>query len=178
MARWWPAPPSWFRLSIRAGECRRTDGRCRQAARETLKRGFRQDSEYRTGTRKVLQGSDALFRKPDTACRSRVGCTPDMNQDARAASSRAIARIVDEEAAAVERTAAHVIGLHRTDRRALGDGVVKRRGGILHTDRLTSLELNVAGPPRRSKTEAALRSGRNLLASAYRLQPSPVPHDP
>src|SRR5262249_33705995 len=26
-----------FALSIRAGECRRTDGRCRQAARETLK---------------------------------------------------------------------------------------------------------------------------------------------
>ena len=98
----------------------------RQAARETLKRGFRQDSEHRTGTRKVLQGSDTLLRKPDTPCRSRVGCTSDMNQDARAASGRAIAPIVDKEAAAVERTAAHVIGLHRTDLRALGDGVVKR----------------------------------------------------
>src|SRR5262249_57478248 len=69
-------------LSVRAGDCRSTEGRTRQAALETLKRGFRQDSEYCTGTRKILQGSDTLFRKPDTACRSRVGCTPDVNQDA------------------------------------------------------------------------------------------------
>src|SRR5262249_51155705 len=69
-------------LSIRAGEGRGTARRCRQAALEPTERSFRQDSEHRTGTRKVLQGSDALFRKPDTACRSRVGCTPDMNQDA------------------------------------------------------------------------------------------------
>jgi len=77
------------------------DSRCREAARETLKRGFGQDREYCTRTRKALQGSDTLFWKPDTACRSRVGRTPDMNQDARAASSRAIARIFHEEAAAV-----------------------------------------------------------------------------
>src|SRR5262249_37839858 len=77
-----------------------------------------------------------------------------MNEDARAASRGAIARIVDKETAAIERTAAHVIGLDRTDVRALGDRIVERRGGILHADRLPGLELDVAGPPRRSKTEA------------------------
>src|SRR5262249_37618171 len=110
--------------------------------------------EHRTGARKILQGFDPGFRQPDTACRSRVGRAPDMNEDARAASGGAIARIVHEETAAVERTTAHVVGLHRTDVRALGDGVVKRRGRILYTDRLPGLELDVAGPPRRRKTEA------------------------
>src|SRR5262249_35668428 len=100
------------RLSIPGSERRRADG-CRwQAARETVKRSFRQDSEHRTRSRKLLQDSDTVFRKPDTACRADVGCTPDMNKDARAPASRTIARIVDEESAAVERTAAHVIGLH------------------------------------------------------------------
>jgi len=47
----------------------------------------------RTRTRKVLRGSDTLFGKPDTACRSHVGRTPDMNQDGRAASSTVIARL-------------------------------------------------------------------------------------
>src|SRR6266487_2452670 len=50
------------------------------------------------------RSADAGFRKPDTSCRSEVGRTPEMNEDARAASRRAIARILDEEAAAVERT--------------------------------------------------------------------------
>src|SRR5262249_34851223 len=77
-----------------------------------------------------------------------------MNEDARAASRGAIARIVHEETAAVERTAAHVVGLDRTDVRALGDGIVKRRGRILHAHGLSGLELDVAGPPRRRKTEA------------------------
>src|SRR5262245_38143259 len=77
-----------------------------------------------------------------------------MNEDARAASRDAIARIVHEETAAVERTTAHVVGLRRTDVRALRDRIVKRRGGILHADRLPGLELDVARPPGRSKTEA------------------------
>src|SRR6266516_5696473 len=114
-----PREPAVVRLSIAAGNRRRADARCGQAARETLKGSFRQDSEHRTRLRKVLQGADAGFRKPDTSCRSEVGRTPEMNEDARAASRRAIARILDEEAAAVERTPAHVIGLHRTDVRAL-----------------------------------------------------------
>src|SRR5262245_31101574 len=90
-----------------------------------------------------------------------------MNEDARAAARGAITRIVHEETAAVERTAAHVVGLHRTDVRALGDGIVKRRGRILHADRLPGLELDVAGPPRRRKTEArsdAEETGRRQVA--------------
>src|SRR5215831_11550071 len=140
------------RLSSPARDRRRADGWCRQAARETIKGSRRQDGEHRTGARKFLQGFDPGFRKPDTARRSRVGRAPDMNEDARAASRGAIARIVHEETAAVERTAAHVIGFDRTDVRALGDGIIKRRGRILHTDRLPGLQLDVAGPPRRRKT--------------------------
>src|SRR5947209_18598450 len=87
------------RLSLRAGECRSTEDCCRQAGRETLKRGFRQDSEHRTGTRKILQGSDTLFRKSDTACRSRRGFTPDWNQSAIGASNLAVPRRVHEKAA-------------------------------------------------------------------------------
>src|SRR5262245_19904954 len=99
-------------VCLSSSERRRADG-CRwQAARETVKRSFRQDREHRTRSRKVLQDSDAVFRKPDTARRADVGWTPDMNEDARAPASRTIARIVDEESAAIERTAAHVIGLH------------------------------------------------------------------
>jgi hypothetical protein len=71
----------------------RVDSRCREAARETLKCGFRQDSEYRTGTGKSCKARTRSSGKPDTACRSRVGCTRDMNSDARAPSCRAIARI-------------------------------------------------------------------------------------
>src|SRR5262245_6572980 len=78
------------RLSGPAGERRGTDGRCRQAARETIKGRCRQDREHRTGARKFLQGFDPGFRQPDTACRSRVGRTADMNEDTRAASRGAI----------------------------------------------------------------------------------------
>src|SRR5262245_18217536 len=142
------------RLSSPARDRRRADGRCRQAALETIERGRRQDSEHRTGAGKVLQGFDPGFRKPDTARRSRVGRAPDMNENARAAPRGAIARIVHEETAAVERTAAHVVGLHRTDVRALGDGIVKRRGRILHAHRVAGLELDVVGPSGWRKTDA------------------------
>src|SRR6516162_6761503 len=142
------------RLSRPAGERRGADGWRRQAARETIKGSRRQDRDDRAGAGKFLQGFDPGFRKPDAARRSCVGCAPDMNENTRAASRGAIARIVDEETAAVERTAAHVVGFDRTDVRALGDGIVERRGGILHADRLPGLELDVASPPGRSKTEA------------------------
>src|SRR4029450_4036898 len=84
-----PRESTGVRLSIAAGTRRRADARCGQAVRETIKGSFRQDGEHRTGVRKVLQGLDAGFRKPDTSCRSDVGGTPEMNEDARAASSRA-----------------------------------------------------------------------------------------
>src|SRR5262245_14986665 len=90
------------RLSIVAGKRRSADTRWGQAPRETLKGRFWQHSDHRTGLRKVLQGLDAGFRKPDTSCRSDVGCTPEMNEDARAASSRAVARILYKEAPAVD----------------------------------------------------------------------------
>src|SRR6516164_10089866 len=98
------------RLSSLAGEHRRTDGWRRQAARETIKGSRRQDRDDRAGAGKFLQGFDPGFRKPDSARRSCVGCAPDLNENTRAASRGAIARIVDEETAAVERTAAHVVG--------------------------------------------------------------------
>src|SRR5262249_10475417 len=142
------------RLSSPAGDRRRADGWRRQAARETIKGRCRQDREHRTGARKFLQGFDPGFRKPNAARGSLVGRAPDVNEDTRAASRGAIARIVDKETAAVERTATHVVRLHRTDVRALGDRVVKRRGGILHADGLIGLELDGAGPPRGRKTEA------------------------
>src|SRR5215471_6854583 len=142
------------RLSSLAGEHRRTDGWRRQAARETIKGCCRQDRDDRAGAGKFLQGFDLGFRKPNAASGSPIGRAPDVNEDTRAAPRDAIARIVDKETAAVERTAAHVVGLRRTDVRALRDRIVKRRGGILHADRLPGLELDVARPPRRSKTEA------------------------
>src|SRR6266478_1996129 len=104
-------PRRAIRLSSPAGERRRADGWRRQAARETIKGCCRQDRDDRAGARKVLQGFDPGFRKPDTACSSPIGRAPDMNEDARAASRGAIARIVDEETAAVERTTAHVVSL-------------------------------------------------------------------
>src|SRR5215831_25629 len=143
-----------IRLWRPAGERRGADGWRRQAARETIKGRCRQDGDDRAGAGKFLQRFDPVFRKPDTACGSLIGRAPDVNEDTRAASGGAIARIVDEETAAVERTAAHVVGLHRTDVRALGDRVVKRRRGVLHADGLAGLELDVAAPLRRRKTEA------------------------
>src|SRR3989442_15694054 len=101
------------------GDLGRADVRCLQACRKTIKGRFRQDSEHSTSSRKVLQGLDTGLRKPDTSCRSEAGRTPDMNEDTRAASRRAIARILYKETVAVERTPAHVIGLYSTDVRAL-----------------------------------------------------------
>src|SRR5262249_61190851 len=71
------------------------------------------------------------------------------------------------------RTAALVGGVHGPDGRALGDGVVKRRGGILHADGLIGLELDVAGAPRRHKTEArsdAEETRRRPIVAFYLLR--------
>src|SRR5262249_5997070 len=85
------------RLSGPASERRGTDGRCRQAARETIKGRCRQGRERRTGARKFPQSLDPGSRQPDTACRSRVGRTPDMNEDTRAASCGAIGATLEDE---------------------------------------------------------------------------------
>src|SRR5262249_7493067 len=45
-------------------------------------------------------------------------------------------------------------GQVRVDGRAFGDRIVKGGGGRLEADRLPGLELDVAGPPGRSKAEA------------------------
>src|SRR5215469_2786588 len=148
------SPPPNPGLSSPPGDRRRTDGWRRQAARETIKGCRRQDRDDRAGAGEFLQGFDPGFRQPNAARGSLIGRAPDVNEDTRAASRGAIARIVHEQTAAVERTAAHVVGQYRTDVRALGDRIVKRRGGILHADRLPGLELDVAGPPGRSKAEA------------------------
>src|SRR6516162_9130601 len=106
------------RLSRPAGERRGADGWRRQAARETIKGCRRQDRDDRAGAGKFLQGFDPGFRQPNAARSSLIGRAPDVNEDTRAASRGAIARIVHEQTAAVERTAAHVVGQHRTDVRA------------------------------------------------------------
>src|SRR5262245_46428366 len=104
-------PRRAIRLLSPAGDRSRPDGWCRQAARETINGLGRQVRDHRAGAGKFLEGFDPGFRKPDTACGSPVGRALDMNEDARATSRGAIARIVDEETAAVERTTAHVVGL-------------------------------------------------------------------